>query len=118
MLSEPQYAILDECKCGPEEFFVLVSSVYPGTEEELDAFLRVLTGLCEQGLLRCLSASRNVGAVGVSLSDLRSYIQARRAAGEHLDQHPTVVAELSFEATELGIAQLRPDDRPVRLQPG
>ena len=33
-----EYQILDECKCGPEEFFVLVSSV---EEADLESFLQM-----------------------------------------------------------------------------
>jgi hypothetical protein len=112
MLSELEYEIISEVSAGPEEFFVLVSSVYPGPRNELETFLRALVGLFGRGLLACRRGSQFVEA-DLIRDQLKRYVEARLGAGEALDEHPDSLEEFSFEATDFGIQQLRPEDRPV-----
>jgi hypothetical protein len=112
MLNAVEYELLDECKCGPEEFFGLVSSFYPGPEEQIQSFLNALARLLDRRLLTCdppLDASDKASYI----EQLRGYVNTRRVAGESLDEHPEVVAELSFTATDFGLLALRPEDRPA-----
>ena len=108
MLNKLEYEIIDECKCGPEEFFVLVSSINYNNDEELNSFLITLISLIERKLLKCKEKE-------ISLKDLEDYINKRKMAKEDLGEHPNVVEEYSFEATELGIKELEEKDRPVYL---
>jgi len=102
------YQILDECKCGPEEFFVLVSSV---EEDDLEAFLQILVKLVAKDHLKCDRGAQE--DIPLSIEDLHSYVANRRAAGEDLEQYPTVCEEFRFTTTERGIELLLPEDRPV-----
>ena len=106
-----KYEILDECKCGPEEFFVLVSSV---EDDDVDAFLGVLVDLVDGGLLYC--RRRHEAVVRLTLADLKLYVAIRREAGEELDEMPNgACTEYDFTSTDKGIGVLRPEDRPVPL---
>lgn len=102
------YRIVEECKCGPEEFFVLVSSV---EDDEFESFLEALVELVAKKYLRCDRGAQE--DIALSLADLRSYVANRRAAGEDLEQYPAVVEEFRFTTTDSGIEVLLPEDRPI-----
>jgi hypothetical protein len=104
-----RYGILDECKCGPEEFFVLLPSVYV---DELNVLLQALVDLTQAGLLVCRCGRSD--PVGISMRDLSSYIEKRLVAGENLAEYPKVCDEYTFTTTEEGLLKLREEDRPVR----
>lgn len=116
MKEEPlRYEVLEECKCGPEEFFVLVSSVDYECKNELEMFLKVLVDLVAEGLLRCSQGQRK--NVHPTLDELRSYVESRISRGEDLEELPSSwSAEYSFTTTDEGIKCLREEDRPVRRE--
>ena len=109
-LSLLAYEIIDECKCGPEEFFVLVSSVYPGTDAELQNFLETLSALLNEGLI-IVSLSGIDEPHTVSLDDLQEYVSKRTEAGESLDEYPSICKEYRFFTTEKGITHLKDEDK-------
>jgi hypothetical protein len=112
-LSSLAYEIIDECKCGPEEFFVLVSSVYPGTDAELQDFIETLTYLINKGLIiATLSGSDQV--LTITLDDLKKYVSARKEAGESLDKCPSICKGYRFLTTEKGIGHLKNEDKPIK----
>lgn len=115
ILSEQAYRIIDECKCGPEEFFVLVSSVYPGTNEELYEFIETIEKLINDGLLvACICGSDD--PITITTNDFESYIKKRIHAGESLDEHPTVCKEYCFVTSDLGISHLMDVDKPIKIK--
>lgn len=107
-----EYDIIDECKCGPEEFFVLVSSVEFGCNDELDSFLKILVLLVKRGLLQC-DRVHGESNINISLEELQAYVQQRIDAGESLDEYPSVCKEYTFTTTEKGIECLQKSDRPI-----
>ena len=113
-LSSLAYEIIDECKCGPEQFFVLVSSVYPGTEVELQSFLETLSILLNEGLI-IASLSGSDEPHTVTLDDLQEYVSKRIEAGESLDEYPSVCSEYRFFTSDKGIDHLKDDDKPINL---
>ena len=107
------YEIIDECKCGPEEFFVLVSTVYPGTDAELQDFIETLFYLIHEGLIIAkLSGSDQVRTI--TLDDLKKYVTTRKEAGESLDEYPSIGKEYRFLTTEKGIRHLKDEDKPSK----
>ena len=104
------YEILDECKYGREEFFVLVSSIDYSQQSELGAFQAALLDLTEKGLLVAYAGDRRLSHFDARM--LAGYINARVAAGENLDDPTSACEELAFEATDAGVALLRREDRP------
>lgn len=115
ILSDRDYEIIDECKCGPEEFCVLVSSVYPGTNEELNEFLETLSKLINDNLLvACICGSDD--PITISVDDLKIYIKERIEAGESLDEHPTIRKEYCFFTSDFGISHLDDADKPIRTK--
>ena len=111
-ISPLAYIILDECKCGPEEFFVLVSSVYPGTDDELRGFLDTLSNLVSEGLL-IASLHGNEGVQTITPEELHEYVLKRTKAGEPLDEYPTVCSEYRFITSDKGIDHLKAEDKPL-----
>ena len=105
-----EYQILDECKCGPEEFFVLVSSVEDG---DIESFCQALVNLVADGYLRCDRG--NLEDIRLSIEDLHIYVEARRKAGEDLEQYPVACEEFRFTTTDRGIDALLPEDRPIQV---
>jgi hypothetical protein len=103
-----EYQVLDECKCGPEEFFVLVSSI---EDSDFEPFLEKLVRLVKEQYLQCDQGQRE--RIDLSIADLRSYVDIRRNAGEDLEQHPAVCEEYRFTTTEQGLGILVPEDRPI-----
>ena len=116
-----EYGILNECSCGgPEEFSVLVSTVdFEDDQEELEAYLKALVRLVNEGYLECvreglLEGMRPEEKVSrLTVSDLQAYISVRREAGEELDSYPIVTEEYVFAATDEGCCQLLEEDRPI-----
>lgn len=115
-LSPEAYGILDECKCGPEPFFVLVSSVDLEDAAAVVTFQETLLALVDAKLL---SASNGAAPLAsLSKGDLEGYVRERLNAGELLDEPPATREELSFETTEAGLMLLKPEDRPIATQKG
>ena len=113
-LSPEAYGILDECYCGPEPFFVLVSSVDVDDPSALGSFERTLVDLVNANLL---SANRGTEQIAsLSLNDIRAYIEDRVKSGEDLDEPPSVREEFSFATTDAGLALLKPEDRPIETR--
>ena len=106
------YGIIEECKCGPEELFVLISSVYPGEQQEIDNFIKTIAKLNQNGLLICRNANSSK-EITVNYQALKFYVTLREEAGEKLDEYPIVCEEYVFEATDLGISNLSEKDKPV-----
>ena len=105
------YEIIDECKCGPEEFNVLVSSVYPGTDFELDDFIETLIYLVDE---RFLSVGRHGDKVTINFkSEIWRYVSERFEASESLDVYPSVCKEFHFTTTEKGLSCLKEEDKPI-----
>jgi hypothetical protein len=113
-LTELEYELLEECKCGPEPIFVLVSSCEWEKVSEVEKFICALVGLFERGLLASSSLAPR-GSVLSPAETIREYFTTRVAAGESLDEPPEVVGEITFTTTEEGLACLLPEDRPVPL---
>ncbi|MFH1982258.1 MAG: hypothetical protein ABIL58_10455 [Pseudomonadota bacterium] len=116
ILSDQAYEIIDECKCGPEEFFVLVSSVYPGTNEELNVFLETLAKLIDENLLNAYVCGSD-DQITITVDDFKSYIKKRTTAGESLDEHPSICKEYCFVTSGLGISHLKDADKPIWTMP-
>jgi hypothetical protein len=104
------YEILEECKYGREEFFVLISSVDYLDPAELEAFKAALLNLTEKGLLNVYRGDQQLSRFDEGV--LARYLDARVAAGENLDDPTSACEELAFETTDAGVAILRPEDRP------
>ena len=105
-----RYRILDECRCGPEECFILVSLV---DQSAIDQLLGTLSELINDGLLDCFRVGSGSRRLHPSLLDLRKYVKQRIDAGEDLETYPEVVPEYTFMTTESGLAALLPEDRPI-----
>jgi len=105
-----RYEILRDCACGPEEFFVLISSIDTAAAVEVTQFVSTLSTLVDEGLLAAMLNSRPI--TGVTVRQLEDYVRARRRAGEELDQPTDSVPEYSFTTTDIGIALLKEEDRP------
>jgi hypothetical protein len=103
------YEIL-ECKYGREEFFVLISSIDYSQESEFERFQAALLDLTEKGLLVAYIGDRRLNHFDGKT--LAAYIDVRVAAGENLDEPTSTCEELGFEATDAGVALLKPQDRP------
>ena len=116
ILSGQAYEIIDECKCGPEEFFVLVSSIYPGTDDKLNEFLETLAKLIDEGLLDAYVCG-NDDQIKITVDDFKSYIKNRTSAGESLDEYPSICNEYCFVTSDLGISHLKDTDKPIRTVP-
>jgi len=113
-LSSLAYEIIDECKCGPEEFFVLVSSVYPGTDLELQNFLETLSNLLNEGLIIAYLSGVDEPHT-VTLDDLQEYVSKRTKAGESLDECFSVCSEYRFFTSDKGLDHLKDEDKPINL---
>ena len=112
-ISDLAYEIIDECKCGPEEFNILVSFVYPGTEFELDEFVETLRFLVSEKLL---SANRHGDKDTTNFnSEIWEYVSERFEAGESLNEYPSVYKEFSFTTTEKRISYLKEEDKPIEI---
>lgn len=105
-----EYEIIKECSCGPEEFFVLISSIDFDNSKELNSFLYSIIDLIQKEFLIC---RRKGQKVTVSITDLERYVQQRKSLKENLDEPPMCCNEYSFTATEKGIMELKAEDRPV-----
>ncbi len=112
-ISAEAYSVLDECKCGPEPFFVLVSSIDTADLSAVESFQKMLADLTNANFLRAFRGSEALPRL--SDDDIRTYVTDRINAGEDLDEPPSAVEELSFETTDAGLALLRPDDRPIAI---
>lgn len=112
-LSSQAYEILNECKCGPEPFFVLVSSVNFDSENDLKTFEETLVTLAGANLLSVTRGTEPVEPL--SARDLHAYVLIRLNSGEQLDDPPIAHDEFSFETTDLGLTLLKPEDRPVKI---
>ncbi|HXT50601.1 MAG TPA: hypothetical protein VN811_06135 [Thermoanaerobaculia bacterium] len=105
------YAIIDECKCGFEEFSVLVSLIDPEDPQALAELVDTIVRLVDEGVL--ISRRNSTELPQITREDLEAYLSARLGAAEDLEEYPEVVPELSFMATNQGILLLREEDRPV-----
>jgi|WetSurMetagenome_2_1015567.scaffolds.fasta_scaffold510957_1 hypothetical protein len=110
------YQILDECKNGPEEFSVLISSVNFANTTELNKFLEVTVNLVKEGLLICSQGKRR--DFYITNDEMKSYVNMRIDAGEKLDEYPSIIPELTFFTTEKGISCLKEEDRPLAADKG
>jgi hypothetical protein len=110
VVSSRAYQILDECKYGREEFFVLVSSVDYLEPAELEAFNTALLDLTERGLLVAYAGDQRLRHFDHGV--LARYLRTRIEAGENLDEPTSACEELAFETTDAGVALLRPEDHP------
>jgi len=107
-----RYQIIEDCKCGPEPFFVLISSY--DVDKDLDRFLSALAELLKEGhLVAYRGGYLEDETVSVTLADLKSYVDTRLKRGEQLEEAPLVCQEYSFAATPKGIERLAEEDRPV-----
>ncbi|MEW6606730.1 MAG: hypothetical protein AB1414_04625 [bacterium] len=109
MLSDIEYKIIEDCKCGYEELFILISLIPEGEEKKL---FTAIINLCEQKLLAC--RYKNNPQYEPTLNELMDYLNKRKKTGEELETYPEVCEEYEFIATESGIDLLKEDDKPIR----
>ena len=99
-----KYEIIDECKCGFEELFVLFGLVDHNNADELDRLAKELVNLHRNGYLACKFGSRDLKTI--TRKQLNDHIQARINKREKLESYPQDEKEFSFFTTEKGRNQL------------
>ena len=112
--AEMRYYAINECKCGPEEFFVLVSGI---RDEDLTLLTRVLADLVSEGLLVCDQA-KGKQDIHITQQDLEDYVKMRIESGEDLEEYPSCCAEYRFTTTEKGLGLLISTDHPTSREQG
>ena len=109
--SNIQYDIIDECKCGFEEFFVLLGLVDTDNPNERMYLARSLEEMVKNGLLICeYKGNRKTNLMA---TELLAQINLRLACDEHLNSYPECCEEYSFMSTDEALLQLSDEDKPV-----
>jgi len=108
---EIRYDRLKESQYGPEELFILISSI---EDEDIDIFLKALADLIQEGLLAC-GRWYSLEDLYPTWDDLPSNVQEIIAAGNDLGSgeipkgHPIIY---QFMTAKKGLEQLEDEDRP------
>jgi len=105
-----EYEIINECKCGCEELFVLIGSVDTHSNYELDIFVETLLNLISQEYIIC---TLNGERIEITKTDIKNYIETKLKNNEDLEEHSEIVEEYCFTTTDKGIKLLREEDKPI-----
>ena len=105
-----KYKIIDECKCGFEELFILIGLIDYNDPKEIDQFSEKLVSLHKSGFLICKFDSKVMQTVNEK--QIKDHIQLRIENGEDIESYPEKGKEFSFFATDIAINQLVEKDRP------
>ncbi len=109
-ISNFEYEIINECKCGPEELFVLMSSIDYNSQREIDLFFDSLLKLVNNDLLVCRS---NKDIFKIKREHLYGYLKIKLENNESLENHSDFADEYLFESTKKAIELLKEEDKPI-----
>ena len=114
-ITKIEYELLDETKCGDEPLSILLSGC--NNKKEIALLAKALVRLVRMRCLECSSDDNTrPSSIKLTLKDLRTYLEIRERHGESLEEYPEHCPEYHFQATDLGIGHLRPEDRPIPLK--
>ena len=112
MKNKLQYSILNECKCGPEPLFVIVSFVNPEIKTDLTQLIEELIDLQNKRLIECFFQNKKIIVLKTQLEE---YFNKRNHAKEDLEEPSDVCDEFSFVTTDAGLLLLNDKDKPIKI---